>query len=100
MIKLNYDIVGGIFMKKVYDIAVILVLLLLLIAGYFIDNAVVRGVFLLLFSAALIASTVIRLGTKMKGGFGRKFLYGVLLFLELILAISASYVIVTAVIGA
>lgn len=87
-------------MKKIYDIVTAFVLLLLLVIGYFIDNAIVRGVLLLLFSASLIFITVMRLRVKMKDRFGGKFVYGILLFLELILAISATYVIVTAIMGA
>lgn len=96
---LSCDFIGGVYMKKKYDIAIALILLLLLVIGYFVGNAVIRGIILFVFSAALIINTILKLRAKMDGRFGVKFFYGILLFLEGILAIAAFYVTVTAIVG-
>lgn len=87
-------------MKKVYDIAVVFVLLLLLVIGFFIDNAIIRGVLLLLFSAVLTGNTIVKFAVKLKGNISGKVLYGILLFLEFLLLVSAFYVTITAIIEA
>lgn len=87
-------------MKKIFDIAIVCALLLLLVIGVFVDNAIIRGVFLLLFSAALTGNTIIRFIAKLKGNLSGKILYGILLLFEFLLLVSAFYVTISAIIEA
>lgn len=87
-------------MKIVFDIAVVVALILLLVVGLFVDNAIIRGILLLLFSAILAGNTIFKFKDKLKGNISGRVLYGILLFLELLLFISAFYVTITAIIEA
>ena len=86
-------------MKKRYEILLAFVLLLLLVIACLIKIAVIRGILLLLFSAALIFSTAMKLRMKKDDKFKDKFFYGILLFLDVILALGAIFVIVSGIIG-
>lgn len=91
--------IGGVYLKKRYEFLVAVILLLFLIIAYFIGNAVVKGILLLLFSAALIFSTAMKLKMKKDDKFKDKFFYGILLFLDILLALGAIFVIVAGFMG-
>lgn len=87
-------------MKRWNDFIPAVVLILFLAIAYVIGNAIVKGIILLVFAAFLIVSTVLKLLGKKENRFRDKFFYGILLFLEIVLAFGAILVIVTAMIGA
>lgn len=91
---------GGVKIKKRWDLIFASALVIFLIIAYFIGNSIIKGVLLFLFSAILIINTAMKLKGKHEDKFKDKFFYGILLFLEIVLAISALFVIVTAILGA
>ncbi len=86
-------------MKRRYEIIQAAVLLALLLLSVLLNNAVVKGLTLFLFSADLIVNTLWMLLTMKKDGFVKQLLFGLLLFLEIILAIGAVVAMVTAIMG-
>ena len=84
-------------MKRKYDFLHTIILISFLIVACFIENAIIKGILLLLFSSVLFGNTVIKLITKKNDKLSVKFFYGVLLFLDTILTVVSIYVIVTAV---
>jgi hypothetical protein len=89
---------GGIIMKKKLDLLYAVLMILFLFFAYFIKNSIVQGISLLLFSVILAVNTAIKLKTKLNNKFRDKFFYGILLFLDIVLAASALFVIITAII--
>ena len=86
-------------MKKRYDMIQVVILLAFLVLAVLLDNAVINGLTLFLFSAALIVNTLWKLLTMKEEGFVRQLLYGILLFIEILLAIGAVLAVVTAIMG-
>jgi hypothetical protein len=86
-------------MKRRYDIMHAAILLVFLVIANFVGSAVVKGVLLLLFAAALIVNTILKLKTKMNDKIGGQIFYWVLLILDIILAVCAIVVIVMSVLG-
>lgn len=84
-------------MKKWYDFIHIVILVLLLIIANAIGNSLIKGILLLLFSGVLIFNAVMKLIQKKEDKFREKFLYGILLFMDVILAILSIFVIVSAI---
>lgn len=82
-------------MKRRFDYLYAAILVLLLVLAIIIGNTVIKGVLLLLFSAILILNTVLIMRGRQDDKFVTKFFLGVLLFLEVILAISALFVIIS-----
>lgn len=78
--------------------AVILIGILLL--AYFIGNPIVSGILLFVFSVVLGVSTAIKLKNSMEGRFRAKFLYSLLLFLDIVLTVSSLFAVITAFIEA
>lgn len=87
-------------MKKRFDLIIASVLVVFLIIAYFIGNSFIKGILLLLFSVILIFSTALKLKGKLDDKFKDKFFYGILLFLEIVLAMSALFVMITAIFDA
>jgi len=87
-------------LKKRYDVIHAVILVLFLIIASLIGNALIKGILLLLFSGVLIFNTVMKLVIKKDDKFREKYLFGILLFFDLLLAIGAIFVIVTAIFGA
>lgn len=85
-------------MEKRYDIIHAVIMVLLLAAACFISNAIVKGILLLLFSAVLIFNTILKLKTKKVDKIRGKIFYGILLFLDSVLALASIYVIISAII--
>lgn len=83
-------------MKRIYDVAHAILLVLFLVIANFVSNAIIQGVFLLLFSVILIVNTVFKLISKKDDKFKGKIFYGILLFLDAVLAVGAIFVIITA----
>jgi hypothetical protein len=88
---------GGVHLKRRYDVIHGIILILFLVIAIFIGNAIIKGILLLLFSGVLIFNTVVKLIQKKDDGFKDKFFYGILLFLDVILALLALFVIVSAI---
>ncbi len=86
-------------MKKRYDMIQVAVLLVVLVLAVVSNNAVIRGLTLFVFSAALIVNTLWKLFAMKNEKLIRQLLYGILLFVELILAIGAVFAVVTAILG-
>lgn len=86
--------------KILFDLLYSLALIVILLIAYLIGNAIVTGFLLLIFSAVLGVNTAIKLKNNMESKFRAKFFYGLLLFLDIVLAISSLFVIVTAIIEA
>ena len=84
-------------MKRRYDIVHAIILVLFLVLANFLDNTMIKGVILLLFSAVLIVNTMMKLRIKMNHKFSDKLFYGLLLFLDTALAVGAIYVIISGV---
>jgi hypothetical protein len=89
---------GGIFMKRRYDIAHAVILVLFLVIASFIGNALIKGILLLLFSAVLLFNTILTLKMKKNDKFTYKIFYGILLFLDSVLALGAIFVIVSSIV--
>ena len=87
-------------MKRRHDIVYAIALVLLLILSYLIGNAIIKGIVLLLFSAALIFNTAMKMKMKKDDSFAKKFFLGILMFFELLLALGAIFVIISAIIAA
>lgn len=85
-------------MKRRYDVVHAIILVLFLVIADFLRNELLKGVLLLLFSVILIVNTVLKLKTK-SDKFRGKIFYGILLFLDTVLAIGAIYVIASAITG-
>lgn len=83
-------------MKRRFDYLFAIILVLLLVLAIMIGNGVFKGIFLFAFSGILIINTVLILRGKQDNKFKNKFFLGVLLFLEVILAISSLFVIISA----
>ncbi len=86
-------------MKKRFDFLHTAVLILFLVIAYFIGNAILKGILLLVFSCVLMFNTIVRLRTLKSDKIRDKILYGILLFLDSVLLLSAIYVIVSAMIA-
>ena len=84
-------------MKRRYDIVHAIILVLFLVLANFIGNAIVKGLLLLLFSTALIINTIVKLKMKKNDKIADKIFYGILLFLDVVLAAGSIYVIVSAI---
>lgn len=84
-------------MKKRFDILLAVLLVLFLVAAVFINNIIIRGIMLLVFSLVLIANTVWSLLLSMKGKVKDVVIYSILLFFEVALAIGSILVIVNTV---
>ncbi|HWT76211.1 MAG TPA: hypothetical protein VN258_16045 [Mobilitalea sp.] len=87
-------------MKRRFELIIAVILVLVLIAAGLISNAIVKGILLLIFAAALIFNTVLKIKGKTENRFKDKFFYGILLFLEVVLALGAVFVIVSAILEA
>lgn len=85
-------------MKKHWDLIQALILVSFLVIAILIGNMILRGVLLLLFSTILIINTIIALKSKADDKFSLKFFYGILLFLEFVLAFSSLFVIISSII--
>lgn len=94
----GYFLIGGIKMEKRYDIIHAVILVLFLVVAVFIGNAIVKGILLLLFSGVLIFSTIIKLMKKKDDKIKGKIFYGILLFLDSMLALSSVFVIASAIV--
>lgn len=81
-------------MKRRYDVLHAIVMILFLVIANFINNALVKGILLLVFSAVLTFNTAFQWKDKRDDKFVNKFFYGVLLILDIILVIAAISVIV------
>lgn len=86
-------------MGRRYDIVQAVILVLFLVAAGFIGNSIVKGILLLLFSAVLIISTVSKLKKKKDDKVKSKIFYGILLFLDSVLALASIYVIISSIVG-
>jgi hypothetical protein len=86
-------------MKKRYDFLHTAILILFLVIAYFIGNAILRGILLLVFSGVLMFNTIVKLKTVKSDKIRDKILYGILLFLDSVLLLGAIYVIVSAMIA-
>jgi hypothetical protein len=84
-------------MKRRYDVLIVAILMLFLVIAYFVGNAFVKGILLLLFSLCLIWNTVAKLLEMRKEKLRRQIFFAFLLLFNIILAISAVAVIVQAV---
>lgn len=84
-------------MVKRYEIVHSLILILFLVIAYLVGNSILKGILLLLFSAVLIYNTIIKLNIRGVERLGHKVFYGILLFLDILLAIGALVVIISAV---
>jgi hypothetical protein len=89
---------GVLLMKKHWDLIQALILIAFLVIAILIGNMILRGILLLLFSTILIINTVIALKSKSDDKFSLKFFYGILLFLEFVLAFSSLFVIISSII--
>lgn len=87
-------------MNRKYDIAYSLILILFLVVAVFIGNSIFKGILLLIFSTVLIFNTILKLKHKSEGRITGMILYGILLFLNSILALGSIYIIVSSVIDA
>lgn len=84
-------------MKKWNDFIHIIILVLVLVIANFIGNSLLKGIMLFAFSGLLVFNTVMKLRLKKDDRFKDKFLYGILLFLDVILALLSVFVIVSAI---
>ncbi len=86
--------------RIIVDALYSLILIGILLIAYFIGNPIVTGILLFVFSVVLGANTAIKLKNNMDSKFRAKFLYSLLLFLDIVLAISSLYVVIIACIEA
>jgi len=84
-------------MIRRYDIVHAVILICLLAIANFIGNSVIKGILLLLFSAVLIVNTIMNLHAKKEAKLTDKLFFGILFFLDIVLAIGAVVVITTAI---
>ena len=89
-----FSMVGGIYVKKRYDIIHALILISFLTIANFIRNDIMKGVLLLLFASVLIGNTALKLWAKKKDKLREQIFYWILLLLDITLAIGAIAVIV------
>lgn len=75
-----------------------IILVLFLVIAYLLDNELIKGILLFLFTGVLIGNTIYRLKTGKAGKLRSKVFYGVILFLNSVLAIGAFTVIIMAII--
>lgn len=87
-------------MNRKYDIAYALILILFLVVAIFIRNSIFKGILLLLFSAVLLFNTILKLKHRKDDKFPRMIFYGILLFLNSILAVGSIYVIILSIVDA
>jgi hypothetical protein len=83
-------------MKRKYDIVHAILLVLFLVIANFIGNAIIKGILLLLFAGVLIGNAVCKLKMA-EDSFRDKLFYGILLFLDAVLALGAIFAIVSGV---
>lgn len=76
------------------DVLYSLILVGILLIAYLIGNPILNGILLFVFSVVLGANTAIKLKNNLDGKFRAKFLYSLLLFLDIVLAISSLYVVI------
>jgi hypothetical protein len=88
---------GGTDMKRWYDALSAIILLLILVITIFIGNALIKGIVLLSFSFYLIFNTAKKLKDKWKSKLGTRIFFGILLLFDIMLAIAAIAVIISAV---
>jgi hypothetical protein len=86
--------------KILIDLLYSAILISILLIAYFIGNAIVTGLLLFVFSVVLGVNTALKLKNNMEGKFRAKFLYSLLLFLDIVLAVSSLFVVITAIIEA
>jgi len=86
-------------MKRRFELLFAAILVILLVIAFFINNSIIKGILLLLFTGVLIYNTVMKLKGKPEIKFRAKFFYGILLFLEVVLALGAIFVTFLAVIN-
>lgn len=87
-------------MKSKYDYLYAGILVLLLIAACIINNAIIKGILLLLFSGVLLFNTITKLNAKKEDRFRVKLFLGILLFFDSVLLLSSIYVVVSAILEA
>jgi hypothetical protein len=92
--------IGGIHMRRQYDILHAIILLLFLVIANLIGNTIVEGIMLLFFSAALFFNIILRFKSKKNDKLKYKILSSVLLLLVVALTVSSVYVIVISIIRA
>lgn len=84
-------------MVRRYDVLHAVILILILAIANIIGNSIVKGILLLLFSAVLIFNSLLILMQKKEDILRNKIFYGILLFLNILLAIGAIIVIIAAI---
>ncbi len=87
-------------MMKRYDIAQTVILALLLAFAVAIGNVIIKGILLLLFSGLMIINIINILKKKREDKYIARVLYGLLLFLVSILALTSIYMIAATIIEA
>ncbi|MDF2512812.1 MAG: hypothetical protein K0S04_2678 [Herbinix sp.] len=85
-------------MKRWYDVAYAVILIMILIIAFLIGNAIISGILLLLFSAILIINTSYKLSRKKGDKFKYKVFLMILLLLDTILALGAIIVVINGII--
>jgi hypothetical protein len=91
--------IGGIHMRRQYDILHAIILLSFLIIANLIGNTIIKGILLLLFSAVLMINTAMKLKSKKNRKLRGKIFYYLLLLLNMLLASGALYAIVITIIN-
>ena len=84
-------------MVRRYDVLHAVILILFLAIANIIGNSIVKGILLLLFSSVLIFNSLLILMQKKEDILRNKIFYGILLFLNILLAIGAISVIIAAI---
>jgi hypothetical protein len=88
-------------MKQYKDVIITavqsVILVLFLIIACFLDNELVKGILLFLFSGVLIGNTIFKLVTRKKEERRSKIFYSILLVIESLLAAGAITVIIMAI---
>jgi hypothetical protein len=87
-------------MKRRYDITHAVILILFLVIANFLDNAILKGILLLLLSGILVFNTAMRLKQKIDNKFTDKIFLGLLLFLDSVLLLGSVFVIISAIMEA
>jgi hypothetical protein len=86
-------------MERRYDLIHAVLLVLFLFVANHIDNAVIKGILLLIFSMILAINNILNLKMKNKNTRSDQYFYGGLLILDCILMVSAALVIISTLIG-
>ncbi len=86
-------------MKRRFDYLYAIILVLLLVTACLINNPIIRGIALLLFSGVLVYNMIMKLKLNQSDKFSVKFFLGILLFVDVLLALEAIFIIVTALVG-